>query len=216
MRYSSKEEAQLHHLEEYRSDGVRKGKGSRLSSDYYRVHFVISNVPKKAKVLDVGVNTGTIALPLLKLGCRVKGIDLVPELVEQAKRNGVFAEQGEAEDLSRYEDESFDVVICAEVLEHLYDPLLAVEEAFRVLKPGGRYLITVPHWNSRMAASLGDYHQQNFSAEVLETIFYPLFGKSNCQFFFIPYLERYAQSQGLDPKAPQWIGIIATKGTTNA
>jgi 2-polyprenyl-3-methyl-5-hydroxy-6-metoxy-1,4-benzoquinol methylase len=212
MRYQSKEEAQNHHLEEYRSDGVMKGKGTPMSSDYHRVFFVLNSVPKNSKVLDVGVNTGTIALPLMRAGCRVKGIDLVPELVEKAKKHGVFAEQGEAEDLSRFKDNSFDVVICAEVLEHLYDPIPAVEEAFRVLKPGGRYIVTIPHWASRMATDkLGDYHQQNFTAEKLQTLFYPTFGKKNCEFFYIPYLSRYAQSQGIDPKAPQWTGVIATK-----
>lgn len=41
-------------------------------------------------------------------------------------------------------DESFDVILCSEVLEHLPDPLTALDEFFRLLKPGGKLLITAP------------------------------------------------------------------------
>ena len=213
MRYKSKKEAQQDHLTNYRSDGVAKQKGHKYSSDHYRVRYVIENVPKKAYVLDVGCNGGTIALHLLERGCRVKGIDLVPELVAKAKKRGVFAEVGEAEDLSRFKDSTFDCVICAEVLEHLFDPLVAIEEAHRVLKSGGKYVVTVPHMSGEMCSNdkLGDYHQQNFSWEILCNLFQSVFGQDNIRYMEIPYTEIYCKSSGSDPKRPQWLGFVATK-----
>ena len=41
-------------------------------------------------------------------------------------------------------DDSFDVVVCAEVLEHVYQPEIVVREIFRVLRPGGLLVVTVP------------------------------------------------------------------------
>jgi len=220
MKYKNKIEAQADHICNYRSDGIAKGKGSIHSSDYYRVAFIIENTPENSYVLDVGCNGGTLGVPLINYkNCYVKGIDIVDELVEKAKIRGIFAEKGEAEDLSRYEDNKFDVVLCAEVLEHLYDPLPAIEEAYRVLKPGGKYIVTVPSPGSDMCnGKLGDYHQQNFSSEILNTLFNNVFEKGKVTFITIPYSDSYCKSladnrEELEKisKTAQWIGLIAIK-----
>ena len=48
----------------------------------------------------------------------------------------------DAHDLSQIEDDSFDVILCSEVLEHLHTPQKALDEFRRVLKPGGLILLT--------------------------------------------------------------------------
>lgn len=215
MKYTSKESAQQDHINNYRSDGVAKMKGSRYSSDKYRVYFLLSEVPEKSYVLDVGCNGGTVAMPLMALKkCYVKGIDIVPELVDAAKKRGVFAEIGEAEDLSRFKDGEFDCVICSEVLEHLFDPMPAIKEAHRVLKDGGKYIVTVPHPSGFMCkdGKLGDYHQTNFTLEILDTIFHNVFQHGEVTFIEIPYLLEYCLSNRIDPKMPQWLGIVGIKG----
>ena len=214
MKYQSKKESQLDHIKNYRSDGVAKQKGTKYSPDFLRVKFLLDNTQKSAYVLDVGCNGGTVAIPLMAMGCYVKGIDIVPELVEAAKARGVFAEVGEAENLRRYKATTFDCVICSEVLEHLYDPLSAIKEAKRVLKKGGKYLVTVPHPNSEMCKGLGDYHHQNFSMETLDTLFHLVFKRGNVELVEIPYTQEYclANKDNLELMGkPQWLGIIATK-----
>lgn len=212
MKYKSEKEAIEDHVKNYRSDGIRKGKGTKYSSDFHRVQFIIASVPRKAHVLDVGCNSGVVAVRLQALGCYVNGLDVVEELVEKAKGHGVMAELGNAEDLSRYKKGTFDAVVCAEVLEHLYDPLVAIKEAYRVLKKGGRYIVTVPHIDGEMCeGKLGDYHQQNFSFEILNTLFHSVFKKDNVKFVSIPYVEEYSRVNGKDPKRPQWVGLVATK-----
>ncbi len=57
-----------------------------------------------------------------------------------------FGEAGRSEDLTRlsYPDESFDLVLTSETLEHVPDLGLALGEIHRVLRPGGRHLFTIP------------------------------------------------------------------------
>ena len=223
MKWNSKEEAQKAHEDNYTSDNVLKQYGSPLQAHYHRIQFIINSVKPGALVLDVGCNGGAIGIQLMKKKCYVKGVDLVEHLVEKAKKRGIFAEVGQAEDLSRYPDNSFDSVICAEVLEHLYDPIPAVKEAYRVLKPGGSYIVTVPHIKGFMANRdnddyLGDYHQQNFTFEMLDTLFHSVFDreKGNVGHTEIPYTEAYNKSSGIKRGVggkypPQWVGILATK-----
>lgn len=221
LRFKSEDEAIKEHVDNYKSDGISKGKGTPLASDHYRVTFLVTNTPDDSYVLDVGCNGGTIGVPLMAVNkCYVKGIDVVPSLVKKAVKRGIFAEVGKAEDLSRYKDDEFDVVICAEVLEHLYDPIVAIKEAYRVLKPGGKYLVTIPAPGSEICedGKLGDYHQQNFSFEQIDTLFHSVFERGKAKMLGIPYSERFCQSNAKSESElkallskPQWIGIEAIK-----
>ena len=214
MRYSSTEEANNDHIKNYRSDGWSNGKGQPNSPDYHRVEFVLHRVTDDSHVLDVGCNGGTISIRLKSLRkCRVKGIDIVPELVEKAKKRGVFAQLGRAESLD-FRDNQFDHVICTEVLEHLYEPEQAIAEAYRVLKPGGTYIITVPsHESDGMGnGKLGDFHHQNFTPnDLLSLIRNSGFGRSSISTYGIAYTAKYCELNGLDPKKAQWIGVEVIK-----
>lgn len=55
-------------------------------------------------------------------------------------------------------DEAADVILCSEVLEHLPEPLLAISEAHRILKPGGTYIVTVPS-TFKFHMEPHDYHR---------------------------------------------------------
>lgn len=220
MKYSSKEEAQKDHIDNYRSDGVLKGKGTQKSPDYNRVDFVITLTPPKSYVLDVGCNGGTIALPLMiHKDCYVKGIDIVPELVNKAISRGVFAKVGEAENLKDIQTDTFDVVICSEVLEHLYDPIAAIKEAHRVLKKGGKYIVTFPAPEGKMSGdTLGDYHQKNYSYDEINGLFKSVFGSENYNTVGIGYSDYYCRTIAKSEeelkeliKTPQWVGIEAIK-----
>jgi SAM-dependent methyltransferase len=59
-----------------------------------------------------------------------------------------------------YDDASFDVVVAAEILEHIVEDSLAMAEIARVVRPGGRVAVTVPRWlPERICWALSaDYH----------------------------------------------------------
>ncbi|MBL6752165.1 MAG: class I SAM-dependent methyltransferase [Nevskia sp.] len=94
-------------------------------------------------LLDVACGTGVVAVTAARLGARVRGLDLSPVLLEDARRSAALAAveieftEGDAEKLP-YADASFDVVLSQ--FGHMFAPRpqVAVAEMLRVLKPGGR------------------------------------------------------------------------------
>jgi ubiquinone/menaquinone biosynthesis C-methylase UbiE len=102
-----------------------------------------------SKVLDVACGTGNLALPAARLGANVTGVDIAPNLVEQARANaareGLQAQfdEGDAEALP-YDDASFDTVVTMYGAMFAPRPELVASELLRVTKPGGR--IAMGNW----------------------------------------------------------------------
>jgi SAM-dependent methyltransferase len=99
------------------------------------------------RVLDAGAGPGRFTLELQRLGARVTAVDLSPEQLEALRRRcpGVEAHVGDITDLSRFDDGSFDVVVCyGGPLSYLLDRAeQAVAELARVTRPGGHVLVSV-------------------------------------------------------------------------
>jgi len=102
-----------------------------------------------SKVLDVACGTGNLALPAARLGADVTGVDIAPNLVEQARanaaRDGLQAQfdEGDAEALP-YDDASFDTVVTMYGAMFAPRPDVVAAELLRVTKPGGR--IAMGNW----------------------------------------------------------------------
>ncbi len=94
--------------------------------------------------LDVGCGTGLI---LRHLPENSTGIDLNPRNLEKAKRYAPSAAliQGDIEEALPFGDNSFQTVVCTEVLEHLLFPEKTLKEIKRILRPGGCLLGSVPN-----------------------------------------------------------------------
>lgn len=103
------------------------------------------------RVLDVACGTGNLAIPAAKSGADVTGIDIAPNLIEQAisraEAEGVSAkfDVGDAEDLP-YDDASFDVVMTMFGAMFAPRPDVTAAELKRVTKPGG--LIAMANWTA--------------------------------------------------------------------
>ena len=102
-----------------------------------------AGVKKGDAVLDVACGTGVVAVTAARTGAKVKGMDLSPVLLEDARRNAAVINapieftEGDAEALP-YKDGEFDVVLSQ--FGHMFAPRpdVVVREMLRVLKPGGR------------------------------------------------------------------------------
>lgn len=96
--------------------------------------------------LDAACGTGRHARHLVALGHEVLGVDLTPEMLERAASHVPQARFLEG-DLCAIPaaDKSFDLVVCGLALSHLADLRRGVHELARVLKPGGRLVVSVLH-----------------------------------------------------------------------
>ena len=102
-------------------------------------------LPGGARVLDIGTSTGTNLRMLRDLGfSRYEGLDTSEEAVHWCADKGYGkVTQGDVCALP-FPDDTFDLVLATDIIEHVDDDEVALREIRRVLKPRGRVLITVP------------------------------------------------------------------------
>jgi len=110
------------------------------------------------RCLDVGCGDGQAAVAWMNgRGSEYVGVDVSEEAVARARSIGLDARHIEDASALPFEPNSFDVVVCLEVLEHLFAPAEAATEILRVLKPGGVLVATVPnaaYWARRIELGL--------------------------------------------------------------
>ncbi|GCF11166.1 bifunctional 2-polyprenyl-6-hydroxyphenol methylase/3-demethylubiquinol 3-O-methyltransferase UbiG [Dictyobacter arantiisoli] len=103
-----------------------------------------SQTIREKTVLDVGCGGGLLAEEFARLPCHVTGIDPAEESLETARRHAQLSgliinyEVGVGEHIP-FDDASFDVVVCCDVLEHVNSVEPVIQEIARVLKPGGYF-----------------------------------------------------------------------------
>ncbi|RYG76565.1 SAM-dependent methyltransferase [Yimella sp. RIT 621] len=98
---------------------------------------------KPGKVLDVGAAGGGNTRVLRANGWEAVALEYTAEGAEVAGERGLQVLRGDATCLP-FEDASLDMVVAFDVLEHIPDDGRAASEVFRVLRPGGTFLVAVP------------------------------------------------------------------------
>ncbi len=93
-------------------------------------------------VLDVGAGAGNMFHHLAHYG-KVVGVDNNPRPIAVAHERGYDVRLGDAHDLP-FEDERFDLVALLDTVEHCPDDATVLKECFRVTRPGGYLVVTVP------------------------------------------------------------------------
>ena len=127
----------------------------RVYLDEHTIRFAetINFIPRRAsnlKILDVGAGPGFLSI-LMKhsLQCSVEAVDLQQDVLfyeERFNKKGITIKASDFDQESLpYKDKDFDIVLLAEVMEHLKSPVRVLTEVKRVLKPGGYLILTTPN-----------------------------------------------------------------------
>jgi SAM-dependent methyltransferase len=148
------------------------------------------HVRRGARCLDFGCGDGrTSGLWLREHGREYTGVDVSDNAIADALALGLDARKITDGSELPFADDEFDAALAIEVFEHLFDPLASATELFRVLKPGGVLIATVPntaYWRRRLELVVGrwnpvgddlsieepwrDPHVRFFTASALESM----------------------------------------------
>jgi SAM-dependent methyltransferase len=96
------------------------------------------------RVLDLGCRDGALTQAYAG-GNEIVGVDADREALAEAQKLGIETRWADLDEPLPFEDETFDVVVAGELLEHLRDPKRVVADARRVLRPGGSFVASVPN-----------------------------------------------------------------------
>ena len=163
-------------LRQFRDLGIQ-GKKARKYDEFSRQYrmkelreyasLVARQVPQSGRILEIASGPGYFAIELAKLGnYKITGVDISNDIVSIARRNAQHAKvevdfrHGNASAMP-LPDNAFDFSFCSWSFKNFKEPLKALNEMYRVLKPGGKALIvdlnlaaTTDEWN-RYASETG-------------------------------------------------------------
>ena len=127
--------------EDSRLTGSRHGQLEYLTT----MHYIRRYAAEGSRILEIGAGTGRYSIVLAKAGYAITAVELVESNLAVLRQNSeglssLSAYQGDATDLSRFADNTFDVTLLFGPMYHLYtaeDTHRALDEAIRVTKEGG-------------------------------------------------------------------------------
>jgi SAM-dependent methyltransferase len=140
-----------------------------------RAHFILGllrrlMIPASAAILEVGCSAGPLVRRLHGAGfSNVTGIDLSEDAIHRCHAGGLTNTAVMDATNPRYPDQSFDLLIASDVLEHIADEATALRNWLGILKPGGRLLVCVPAfmllWSDHDTVN---HHQRRYTSTALK------------------------------------------------
>lgn len=170
---STRKEIVSSFYDQYNEDG-RLNRTRHGQLEYYiTMTYINRYAAKGSKILEVGAGTGRYSIALAKEGMDVTSVELIESNLAVLRENSkgmenITSYQGDATDLSRFADNSFDVTLFFGPMYHLYEAdevNRAIDEAIRVTKHGGVILFA---FISVFAIMYANYFYGNWTAGLKE------------------------------------------------
>ncbi len=113
---------------------------------YWSIRASLEGLSPASRILEIGSGLGYMTYALRKAGFDATGMDISRVAVEGAKaRFGPFYQEADLKDWSVQNAGAYDLVLMAELIEHVPDPSATLQMASKLLKPGGRMVVTTPN-----------------------------------------------------------------------
>ena len=164
------------------------------SADPYSSHSQILNWVKQhrpARVLEIGTATGYLTAEMANLGCQVTGIEQDEEMAQLAQPYCAQMRVGDVENMNLEELGRYDAIIFGDVLEHLRNPSLVLQQLSGLLEPGGKILMSLPNvanWWVRLNLLFGRFNYRPVG----------ILNESHLRFFTLKTAKQLAADSGLD------------------
>ncbi|KKR81594.1 MAG: Methyltransferase type 11 [Candidatus Daviesbacteria bacterium GW2011_GWA1_41_61] len=133
---------------------------------------------QRMTILDAGCGTGLLLFKMKKLGL-VRGVDISSQAVQLSKKRGLKEIYQSSIEKMPFKDQSFGAIVCIDVLYHqqVGDDLKALQQFYRLLKPGGILVIKVPAFDwlggkhDRLVQTQRRYDRKQLSSKLTATGF---------------------------------------------
>jgi len=127
----------------------------------YKYKTIIDMIGASKKILDIGCGNGKLG-ELIKNELKdveVYGVDISSNALKAAKKRGLITVKQNVDGKKlKFKDNTFDLVICGDIIEHVYNNFFLLKEIKRILKKGGRLIVSVPNvnaWYNRFLSLIG-------------------------------------------------------------
>jgi SAM-dependent methyltransferase len=194
----------------YRLQKAGFGDGSRIAlneeyqlkpsedSSHGRISALLSSRPP-SNILDLGCSSGLLAERLRSMGHRVTGVDLA-ELPGVVERTDAFFKSDLNDRIPAEAGTDFDIVLAADVLEHLVNPGTLMKQIQDAVSPDGTVIFCVPnmaHWYPRFRSAMGlfDYDQRG------------ILDSTHLRFFTRRSIRKLIERQGYSIQRVEPIGL---------
>ena len=121
---------------------------------------ILNQIPENVEVLDIGCGDGNVSSLYLKKACKVTGMDISEKALEYAAKRGIGTLNWDINEAPLpLKNNSFDVIVFSDALEHTIDPVCLLKEVYRVLKQDGKVILSVPNFgrlSNRLRMLIGD------------------------------------------------------------
>ncbi len=169
-------------------------------NDYKKTHsYLQKSSPNQGKLIEVGSGFGYLLKSFKDIGWDVTGVEPNVALCRYAEEKNKINTISTILEDSEIKSESIDVVLMMHVIEHVPDPLSTFQEVYRILKPGGIFIVETPCYDTLIFKLLGrrerslscDGHIYFFTADTLTQM-------ANKSSFKLKKLERVGRTLTLD------------------
>jgi methionine biosynthesis protein MetW len=167
---------------------------------------ILVHVPRTARrVLDLGCATGTTGAALkARQDVEVVGVELEPEYAREAATRLDQVLNADVEQAAP--DGRFDVLIAADILEHLTDPWATLRRYTELLEPGATAIVSLPnvaHWSTYAHLARGSWPRRPEG----------IFDATHLRWFTLADARELLRQAGLEPHTVVRRGWIATRGS---